>query len=209
MNSEQAYGIAVLISGPSGVGKSTICRELHRNMSSVRFSVSCTTRSRRAEEINGKDYHFISVDEYNEHLKNGDFLEHAEVHGNLYGTLKDELDCLHKGKDVILDIDTQGVAQISQKIQEDEFLKNRVIKVFIMPPSMGVLRMRLEGRGSETPESLKRRLGNAAAEMAKWRNYDYVVINFDASEAAIELGAIIQSAHLRTAVLTKESWNEE
>ena len=209
MNAEQAYGVGILISGPSGVGKSTICRELHRLLPNLRFSVSCTTRRRRPNEINGKDYHFISEKEYNEHLAKGDFLEHAEVHAFLYGTLKSELDCLHEGNDVLLDIDVQGVRQVRERLRNDAFLGRRLVTVFIMPPSMGVLEMRLRGRGTESEEAIERRLRNAAGEMAHWREYDYVVVNFDVASAAEELASIVRSAHLRTAVLTRESWNEE
>ncbi len=209
MNPEQAYGNAILISGPSGVGKSTICRELHRIMPQLRFSVSCTTRRRRPEEIDHKDYHFISEAEYNQHLANGDFLEHAEVHAFLYGTLKSELDCLRKGHDILMDIDVQGVTQVRQRLKDEEFYGRRYITAFIMPPSMAVLEKRLRGRGTETQEAIARRLRNAAGEMKKWREYDYVVINYEAATAAEELASIIRSSHLRTSVLTRESWNDE
>ncbi len=209
MNAEQAYGTAVLISGPSGVGKSTICRELHRLMPELRFSVSCTTRARRPTEIDGKDYHFITEQEYKAYLDRGDFLEHAEVHAFLYGTLKSELDCMHEGKDVLLDIDVQGVRQVRERLRNDDFFGRRMVTVFIMPPNMSVLEMRLRGRGTETAEALARRLRNAAGEMEKWREYDYVVVNYEAATAAEELAAIIRSSHLRSSVLERESWKDD
>ena len=209
MNPEQAYGNAILLSGPSGVGKSTICRELHRLLPKLRFSVSCTTRRRRPSEIDGKDYHFISEKEYMQHLEQGDFLEHAEVHAFLYGTLKSELECLRKGNDILMDIDVQGVQQVRERLKNEEFFGRRYVTVFIMPPSIAVLEKRLRGRGTETEEAVARRLRNAEGEMARWREYDYVVINYDAAAAAEELASIIRASHLRSSVITRETWNDE
>ena len=209
MNKEQFYGSIVIISGPSGVGKSTIFHNLQKIHKNLHFSVSCTTRQKRSGELDGMAYHFIDKDTFEQHIRNDDFLEYAEVHGAFYGTLKSELNCIKKGKDLLLDIDTQGRSIIRKKLKRDPFYWFRLVSVFIMPPSEKILAERLRGRGTETEEAIERRLMTGRREMAEWNTYDYVIINEDASVAAQELENIIQASHLSSGRITEETWRNE
>lgn len=207
MNREQFFGAVVVISGPSGVGKSTVCRSYENCNHNTHFSVSCTTRPRRHDEIDGQAYHFINEKEYNVHLENGDFLEHAEVHSFLYGTLAKELDEVMEGNDVILDIDVQGMRQVKKALASREFFAPRLVTVFIMPPSMEELERRLRGRKTETEEAVERRLNNAKKEIAAWREFDYVLVNESSMDTAEHLARIVSSVHFRTSIITEETWN--
>ena len=210
MNREQYFGSIVIISGPSGVGKSTIFHHLQKIHKNLRFSVSCTTRKQRPGELDGMAYHVIDRKSFEAHVKNDDFLEYAEVHGSFYGTLKAELECIKKGKDLLLDIDTQGKQIIqTQLCQCNSFYLSRLVTVFILPPSEKVLAERLRGRGTETEEAIERRLKNGQREMAEWNTYDYVIINEDAEAAAQELENIIQASHLASGRITEETWENE
>lgn len=208
MNREQSFGSIVIISGPSGVGKSTIFNHLKKIHKNLHFSVSCTTRARRPDEIDGMAYHFIDDRTFDEHVKNDDFLEHAEVHGAKYGTLKSEMDCIKKGKDLLLDIDTQGKAIIESKLAKMPFYDKRLVTVFILPPSQAELEARLRGRGTETEEAIERRIKNGKLEMEHWRDYEYVIINENAAEAAIQLRSIIWASHLQYERITEETWKK-
>ena len=209
MNREQYFGSIVIISGPSGVGKSTIFHHLKKLHKNLRFSVSCTTRAPRDGELDGMAYYFIDKPTFEQHVKNDDFLEYAEVHGSFYGTLKAELECIKKGKDLLLDIDTQGKQIIRKKLKKYPFYWFRLVTVFILPPSEKVLAERLRGRGTETEEAIERRLKNGQREMAEWNTYDYVIINEDAEAAAQELENIIQASHLASGRITEETWKNE
>lgn len=198
-------GNLIVISGPSGVGKSTLVKRAMTELPDLAFSVSCTTRSPRAGEVDGTAYHFLSEEEFSAKLEAGEFLEHAGVFKHRYGTLKSEVtDRICAGKEVILDIDVQGAKQIRQAAENDETIRNAAVFILIAPPSLQALEERLTGRNSETPEQLKLRLDGAAGELRNFRIYDYLVINDDLEKAAAELIDIFKSIRLRTANITEE-----
>jgi guanylate kinase len=169
------YGILFVISAPSGAGKTTICDALRQTPDFV-YSVSCTTRTPRAGEIEGEDYQFLSEADFETRIGNGDFLEYARVHEHYYGTLRQPvMSNLKRGVDVLIDIDTQGAAAIRNC--GDEFIRRALSDVFIMPPNLEELRRRLTKRGTETMEQIELRLLNAAREMELWRDYRYTIIS--------------------------------
>lgn len=183
------YGILFVISAPSGAGKTTLCAALRQSPDFV-YSVSCTTRAPRAGEIPGDDYHFISDEEFLARVEAGEFLEHAKVHGDYYGTLrKPVLANLQNGVDVLIDIDTQGAAAIRNS--NDPFIREALTDVFIMPPDLDELRRRLIKRGTETPEQIELRLVNAAREMELWRDYRYTIISKSVEEDLMKFRHII------------------
>lgn len=174
------YGILFVVSAPSGAGKTTLCAAL-RQTSDFVYSVSCTTRSPRAGEIAGDDYHFVSEKDFLARVEAGEFLEYARVHGDYYGTLrKPVLTNLQNGVDVLIDIDTQGAAAIRNC--GDQFIRDALTDVFIMPPDLEELRRRLVKRGTETPKQIDLRLVNAAREMELWRDYRYTIISQSVEE---------------------------
>ncbi len=184
-------GILFVISAPSGAGKSTICSSLRQTPDTV-YSVSCTTREPRAGEINGEDYHFLETADFERRIVAGDFLEHAKVHGNYYGTLRQSIvEHLHRGIDVLVDIDTQGAALIRKNA--DPFIRDSLVDIFIMPPSLDELRRRLVKRGTETGDQIERRLTNAAAEMKCWREYRYTIISGSMEEDLTKFRAITRA----------------
>ncbi len=190
MNKEfSRYGILFVVSAPSGAGKSTLCDAL-RQTSDFVYSVSCTTRPPRAGEIDGDDYHFLSEAEFAARANAGEFLEHANVHGKYYGTLRDPiLRNLHKGVDVLIDIDTQGAAAI--RAFDDGFVRQALADVFIMPPDLEELRRRLTKRGTETAEQIEVRLVTAAREMELWREYRYTIISRSVEEDLLKFRHIM------------------
>jgi len=170
-------GILFVLSAPSGAGKSTLCARLHRERELHRFiySVSCTTRPPRPGEVHGHDYYFISHEEFRRMIDAGEFPEYAEVHGNFYGTRRSTvLDSLREGKDVLIDIDTQGAAKIRENPHPE--IRHALADIFLLPPSLEELERRLTGRGTETPEQIALRLANATEELAQWRHYRYILI---------------------------------
>ncbi|HNW93540.1 MAG TPA: guanylate kinase [bacterium] len=186
-------GLLIILSAPSGAGKSTLAKELLTRDANLGFSVSATTRQPRAGEVNGKDYLFITHDEFKRRVDAGEFLEWAQVHNNCYGTLKSEVARMRAaGRDVLLDIDVQGGLQLKQRGEEGLF-------IFIAPPSMQVLEQRLRGRGTNSDEDIAVRLANAQAEMDRRGEYDAVIVN-DAVERALgELQQVINAARTRLA----------
>ena len=169
------YGILFVVSAPSGAGKTTLVEALRQTPNFV-YSVSCTTRSPRSGEISGEDYQFLSEAEFQARAAAGDFLEHAQVHGDYYGTLSQPvLKHLKNGVDVLIDIDTQGAAAIRNC--DDPFIREALTDVFIMPPDLDELRRRLMKRGTETEEQIELRLKTAAREMELWRDYRYTIIS--------------------------------
>jgi guanylate kinase len=168
-------GILFVISGPSGAGKSTLLEGLRSTQDFV-YSVSCTTRRPRAGEKDGADYHFMSEEEFLRRAENGEFIEHASVHGARYGTLRETvMQHLRQGVDVLLDIDTQGADMIRH--HDNGSLRSYLADVFITPESTGELRRRLLNRGTESEEQLQVRLANATREMERWREYRYIIIS--------------------------------
>ena len=192
-------GNLIVISGPSGVGKSTLVKRAMAELPDLQFSVSCTTRTPREGEEHGKAYYFLSREEFAEKLAAGEFLEHAEVFRNCYGTLKSEvLNRIRRGEEVLLDIDVQGAKQIRQAAENDPEIRNAAQFILIAPPSLDVIRQRLAGRNSETPEQLELRVAAAAGELRNYRIYDYMVVNDDLDIATVELIAVLKAMRLRT-----------
>jgi guanylate kinase len=184
-------GVILVVSGPSGAGKSTICKQVLEN-NNLHFSVSCTTRKPRIGEVHGVDYYFTSEDIFKEKIKNNEFIEYANVHGNYYGTLRDEvIQEISSGKNVLLDIDIQGALKIKKSAVQDSLLKKCVEYVFIAPPSFHELGKRLRGRGTETEELVERRLNNASKELKHCLEYEYLVVNEDITKAVADMNSIL------------------
>lgn len=188
----QRRGLMLVISSPSGAGKSTIARNLLESDIGLSLSVSVTTRKRRPSEIDGVHYHFISVKEF-ERLRDSDaLLEWAEVHGNFYGTPREAVEtAMGEGRDMLFDIDWQGALQLQEKMRAD------VVAIFILPPSMSELQSRLHRRAEDTAEVIATRLANSRSEIEHWREYDYVIVNDDLQAAYDAMRAIVASERLR------------
>ena len=202
-------GTAIVLSGPSGVGKSTLVGKVREAMPELKFSVSCTTRRPRTGEIDGVHYHFLTRGEFDRRVEAGEFLEYAEVFENRYGTLKSEvLDRVRRGETVILDIDVQGAMRIREETLRDPELARCAVFVFIGPPSAEELEKRLRGRASDSEQQISLRLAGARRELAFWRKYDYLVVNGDLKQAAAEMTALFRSFALRTAAYP-EGWFHE
>jgi guanylate kinase len=177
----------IILSAPSGGGKTTIARELLRQRDDVGYSVSCTTRSPRAGEVEGRDYYFLSVPEFQRRRDEGAFAEFAEVHGNLYGTLRSEVDrVLNQGRHVVMDIDVQGAKQFLRAYPVS-------VTVFVLPPSADVLLTRLRARQTESVAEVVDRLHSALAEFQTIEDYEYVVVNDDLNQAIKRVSAIIDA----------------
>ena len=190
-------GILFLISAPSGGGKSTLLRMLAEEPDFA-YSISCTTRAPRPGEVDGHDYHFLSNVEFKRRIAAEEFLEHAEVHGNFYGTLRQTiLDSMSSGRDVLMDVDIQGAARI--RANADEEMRVALVDIFLMPPSVEELRRRLLKRGTESAEQLDVRLRNAKTEMAAWRDYRYTMLSGTPMQDFENFRAIMQSERLRSA----------
>jgi guanylate kinase len=173
-------GILFVVSAPSGAGKTTLV-EAVRKTSDLFYSVSCTTRTPRSGETDGEDYHFLADADFRAKIGAGDFLEHAQVHGDFYGTLREPvLTNLKKGVDVLIDIDTQGAATIRNC--DDPIIRQALTDVFIMPPDRDELRRRLRKRGTETEEQIQRRLETAVREIELWRDYRYTIVSGSVEE---------------------------
>ncbi|MFZ0134420.1 MAG: guanylate kinase [Desulfobacterales bacterium] len=192
-------GRLFIISAPSGAGKSTLCQAVRCRFPDLRYSVSYTTRRPRGEEKNGVDYHFISPAVFREGIDTGKWAEWAEVHGNYYGTAAGFIDrALGEGHDVLLDIDIQGMEQILKHYPDS-------ITIFIMPPSLDVLRRRLQARGTDSAASISKRLENAAAEIDKRQRYRHIVVNDRLEEALAEVSAIISAGRSGRASVSRPS----
>ncbi len=184
-------GILFVISAPSGAGKTTLISSLRQKQDFV-YSVSCTTRAPRPGEVHGEDYFFLTPEEFHQHITDGDFLEHAEVHGRFYGTLKSTvLTHLMSGVDVLLDIDTIGAASI--RMCADPIIQDALADVFIMPPGLDELARRLRRRGTESEEQISVRLKNAFGEMEKWRAYRYTIISGSMEEDIEKFRAVMRA----------------
>jgi guanylate kinase len=187
MNTSTIQPILVIVSAPSGTGKTTLCDRLLVEIPDMVYSVSCTTRLPRGEEIDGEDYHFLTETDFKARIEQGAFLEYAVVHGHYYGTLRESVaGALQDGESVLMDIDVQGAAQIRAALEAagpEDPIGGHWTDIFISPPSIEALRERLEGRGEDAPEVIEARLENAGAEMARAGEYRHLVIN-DYLEAA-------------------------
>ncbi len=192
LDSISRRGVMLVLSSPSGTGKSTIARELLAKEDSLELSVSVTTRAKRGSEIDGTHYHFISVRDFERRRDTDALLEWAEVHGNYYGTPRDEVDsAMGEGRDMLFDIDYQGGQQLMEKARAD------VVSIFLLPPSMAELQSRLVRRAEDAPEVIEKRLNNAIEEISHWREYDYVVVNKDLGEAFQQVRSILTAERLR------------
>jgi guanylate kinase len=182
----------LVLSSPSGAGKSTIARNLLESDPSLELSVSVTTRARRGSEIDGVHYHFLSMREF-ERLRDSDaLLEWAEVHGNYYGTPREPAEAaMADGRDMLFDIDWQGAKQLNERMRAD------IVSIFILPPSMAELKSRLMRRAEDSAATIETRLHNARAEIEHWREYDYVVVNDDLDRAFTSVRAIVAAERLR------------
>lgn len=188
-------GMLLVVSGPSGSGKTTLCRRL-ADSGEVRYSISCTTRSPRPGELNGRDYHFLDRTEFERRLAAGDFLEHAVVHGNLYGSLKSEVIArLAAGEDVVMDIDVQGAEQV--RSCQDEEIRRSAVDLFVMPPSEAELLARLSGRGTDSQETISLRMTNALEEMSHWRKYTYLLLSSTREEDYARFLALVTAERMR------------
>lgn len=185
-----AKGTLYIISAPSGAGKTSLVKAMLETMSDVVVSVSHTTRAKRDEEVEGREYHFIDEKTFDQMVANGDFLEHANVFGNKYGTSRQHLqEQLLQGRDVILEIDWQGARQIRQLMGDCK-------SIFVLPPTMQALCDRLIGRGQDTEDTIELRMNEAASEMTHYAEFDYIVINDDFDTAIAELASIFVSNRL-------------
>jgi guanylate kinase len=182
--------LPLIISSPSGAGKTTLTTRLRDAIGDIRFSVSHTTRAPRANEVNGREYHFATREHFVELVEKGEFLEWAEVHGNLYGTSRRELELAGAQRGIIFDIDHQGARQIRSR-QPD------AVSIFILPPSMDILLTRLRGRASDDETTVQRRFAAARAEIAHYGMFDYVLVNDDLETATTQLVSIFRAEECR------------
>jgi guanylate kinase len=186
-------GLLIILSSPSGAGKSTLARKLRDWDTSLEFSVSATTRAPRVGEEDGKDYFFTAEDDFRAMVNDGDMLEHARVFNNYYGSPKGPVQkAIDSGRDVLFDVDWQGAQQISNST-----LKQHVLSIFILPPSIKELRRRLETRGQDAPDTIALRMEKSWDEISHWDGYDYVLINDDLTETEAKLKSIITAERLR------------
>ena len=186
-------GLLIILSSPSGAGKSTLAKRLRAWDDSISFSVSATTRNPRPGEVHGQDYHFVSVDDFKSAVTENDMLEHAHVFGNFYGSPKGPVRAaIEDGQDVLFDIDWQG----AQQIRNSE-LGQHTLSIFLLPPSITELRRRLESRGQDDAETIKRRMEKSWDEISHWGSYDHVLINDDLDTTEEALKTIITSTRLR------------
>ena len=193
MSFDTRRGLLVILSSPSGAGKSTLARRLMEWDPSIRFSVSATTRKPRPGEVDGREYYFRSREEFRRMVEAGEMLEHAEVFGNLYGSPRAPVEeAIAKGRDVLFDIDWQGGQQIAASALRDE-----VVSVFILPPSIAELERRLNARGQDSPEVIAARMTKSRAEISHWAEYDYVLINDDLDACDARLRAILTAERLK------------
>jgi guanylate kinase len=189
-------GALIVVSAPSGAGKTTLCREVRLRVSDLAYSISYTTRPPRPGEVDGTDFHFVGEERFRAMRDRSEFAEWARVHGNFYATSAAFIEtALAAGRDVLLDIDTQGAAQLRARYPE-------AVLVFIVAPSMAELEQRLRERGSDPAGEIERRLARGREEIALWRQYDYLIVNRDVKDAVEQLTAIVTAERCRTARLT-------
>jgi len=185
-------GVMLVLSSPSGAGKSSICKSLMSLDKNLSLSISTTTRKKRPNEKSGEDYIFVSTEEFNKMLSNDHFLEHASVFDNYYGTDKSLVENkINSGKDLIFDIDWQGAQQLREKMRED------IVSIFILPPNKQELERRLKIRGQDSDEVVKKRMDGASAEITHWAEYDYVVINEDLNQSVNAVLGILKAERMK------------
>ncbi len=191
-------GLMVVLSSPSGAGKTTLTRKLLAAHDDMSMSVSATTRKPRPGEVDGHDYYFVTKDKFSEMIEGEDFLEHAKVFDNYYGTPRAPVEeALMDGRDVIFDIDWQGAQQLEQAAVED------LVKIFILPPNMRALESRLRTRAQDSDDVIAKRMSKSEAEISHWSEYDYIIVNEDIETAMAELQSIVQAERMKR---RRQSW---
>ena len=191
-NLNKKKGVMLVLSSPSGAGKSSICKSLMSLDKNLSLSVSTTTRKKRPNEKSGEDYIFVSTEEFENMLSNNNFIEYANVFDNYYGTVKSLVDNkINNGQDLIFDIDWQGAQQLREKMREN------VVSIFILPPSKRELERRLKIRGQDSDEVVKKRMDGASAEITHWAEYDYVIINEDLNKSVNAVLGILKAERMK------------
>jgi guanylate kinase len=192
---ERRRGMLIVVSAPSGAGKTTLCGEIRKLVANLGYSVSHTTRTPRPGEVEGRDFYFVTESDFRRMRERGEFAEWARVHGHLYGTGARALEeALDRGEDILLDIDTQGARQLRTRYPQGVF-------VFVVAPSMKDLELRLRERQSDAPQEIARRMARAVEEIATWREYDFLIVNHHLDEAVRQLQCLIEAERCRTARL--------
>jgi guanylate kinase len=195
--------LLILISAPSGGGKTTLCNQLLAARPDMTRAVTCTTRAPRPGEKNDVDYYFLDPADFQRRVQAGEFIEHATVFGRSYGLLRSELlDKLRRGRDVLLNVDVQGAATIRARVQQEPELQGALVTVFLTPPSLAVLAERLKKRASDAPEEVQKRLGIARKEIAQWKHFDYLLISSTIPEDLRRMLAIVETEKMRVARAT-------
>ena len=195
-----ANPLLVVISAPSGGGKTTLCNQLLASRPDMARAITCTTREPRGDEKDGEDYYFLDASSFLKRVQAGNFLEHATVYGHSYGTLKSEvLGKLRAGRDVLLNIDVQGAAAVRKCAEEDPELQRALVSVFLTPASLAILEQRLQKRGTDAVAIIQKRLGVARQEIAQWKNFDYLLISRSVPEDLAGMQAIVEAEKMRTA----------
>jgi guanylate kinase len=195
---ERTRGILFVVSSPSGGGKGTLIQRVLKEVPNLSYSVSYTTRVPRNGEVDGREYFFVTPDKFETMVEAGEFLEWAKVHGKLYGTSRQQVSRdVFEGRDIILEVDVQGAASVRELVADS-------VSIFILPPSVEILRQRLIARGTDSPEELELRLRNAPAELKHYQTFDYVIINDDVQRAAGQLNCIIEAERARRTRQTRQ-----
>ena len=185
-------GVMLVLSSPSGAGKSSICKALLNLDKNLFLSISSTTRKKRPNEISGKDYNFLTIEAFKKQLNKNNFIEHAKVFGNFYGTEKIFVERkINEGKDLLFDIDWQGAQQLREKMRED------IVSVFILPPSKIELERRLKNRGQDDDEVVRKRMDGASSEITHWAEYDYVIINKNLKKSVNTVLGILKAERMK------------
>ena len=199
MNKASSNPLLILISAPSGGGKTTLCQQLLAARPDMTRAITCTTRAPRPGEKNDVDYYFLDPADFQRRVQAGEFIEHATVFGRSYGILRSELlDKLRRGKDVLLNVDVQGAATIRDRAQAEPELKPALVTVFLTPPSIAMLEERLKKRAADAPEEIEKRLGIARKEIAQWKNFDYLLISSTIPEDLRRMLAIVEAEKMRS-----------
>jgi guanylate kinase len=204
-------GLIIVVSAPSGGGKSSLCQRLLNWSPNLIYSVSCTTRAPRGGEQHGHDYFFLSVPEFEKKIAEGEFLEYAKYNQNYYGTPRSFVEeQLTAGKDVLLDIEVQGAGQLAKRVRDGQFAyPESLVMIFLMPPSIELLESRLRKRGTDNDETIRRRLAVAKEEMACWREYDYVIVSGSLDDDLARGKAVITAEKCRTSRHPKDQpWQQ-
>ncbi|MBI3877588.1 MAG: guanylate kinase [Verrucomicrobia bacterium] len=198
MPDDKPTPLLIVLSAPSGGGKTTLCEQLLAANPNVSRAVTCTTRAPRPGERDGADYYFLDVADFQSRVRADDFLEHASVYGNSYGTLKSEvLGKLRAGRDVLLAIDVQGAETVRTRAQNDDELRRSLVTVFLTPASLGILEHRLKKRGTDDPAAVQKRLAVARQEIAQWRRFDYLIISTSVGEDLRRMQCVLEAEKMR------------